>query len=201
MNTPILTPGMKIVHPNHGEGIVEKVSTGSAEIRFGNVLRTIDPRLADIKVPEPTIKIGEADVPLKKFIEGIVEATVDHLGIEQPDTVVSELGLRWQNGKIVMHPADPTLQTKEVPLDGPQSTPRAGTKNQRSREIERRGKSRDAAIYHALLRFVDNVQCVVQGKGRSVLNEIKKSHSGNYAPHTQTVSLELASLNRWDSCS
>jgi hypothetical protein len=117
MDTPILTPGMKIVHPNHGEGIVEKVSTGSAEIRFGNVLRTIDPRLAEIKVPEPTVRVGEADVPLRKFIEGIVESTVNNLGIEQPDAVVSELGLRWNNGKLVMHPADPTLQTKEVPVE------------------------------------------------------------------------------------
>ena len=108
---------MKIVHPNHGEGIVEKVSTGSAEIRFGNVLRTIDPRLAEIKVPEPTVRVGEADVPLRKFIEGIVESTVNNLGIEQPDAVVSELGLRWNNGKLVMHPADPALQTKEVPME------------------------------------------------------------------------------------
>jgi hypothetical protein len=117
MNTPILTPGMKIVHPNHGEGIVEKVSTGSAEIRFGNILRTIDPRLADIKVPEPMVKVGEAEVPLKTFVQGIVESTVNELGIEQPDASVSELGPRWIRGKLVMHPSDPTLQTKEVPLE------------------------------------------------------------------------------------
>lgn len=108
---------MKISHPNHGEGIVEKVSTGSAEIRFGSVLRTIDPRLADIKVPEPTIKVGEAEIPLKQFVQSIVESTVNELGIEQPDVSVSELGLRWHGGKAVMHPADPTLQTKEVPLE------------------------------------------------------------------------------------
>ena len=108
---------MKIIHPNHGEGIVEKVSTGSAEIRFGNVLRTIDPRLADIKVPEPMVKVGEAEVPLKQFVEGIVESAVDHLGIERPDASVSQLGLRWSKGKLVMHPSDPTLQTKEVPLE------------------------------------------------------------------------------------
>ncbi|HEX4264695.1 MAG TPA: hypothetical protein VH597_10175 [Verrucomicrobiae bacterium] len=117
MNTPILTPGMKIIHAHHGEGIVEKVSAGSAEIRFGNDLRTIDPRLADIKVPEPTVKIGEAEVPLKQFVQGIVESTVDRLGVEKPGATVSELGLRWHNGKVVMHPADPTLQTKEVPLE------------------------------------------------------------------------------------
>ena len=108
---------MKITHPHHGEGIVEKVSEGSADIRFGNILRTIDPRLADIKAPEPTVKIGDAEISLKKFVEGIVESVVDGLGIEKADADVSKLGLRWHNGKIVMHPADATLQTKEVPLD------------------------------------------------------------------------------------
>src|ERR1043166_314948 len=117
MNTPILIVGMKIVHPHHGEGIVEKVSTGSAEIRFGNLLRTIDPLLADIKVPEPMVKIGEGEVPLKKFVEDVVASAIDHLGVEKPDATVSELGLRWHNGKVVMHPADPALQTKEVPLE------------------------------------------------------------------------------------
>jgi len=117
MSTPVLTPGMKIVHAHHGEGIVEKVSAGSAEIRFGSELRTIDPRLADIKVPEPMVKIGEAEVPIKQFVEGIIESTIDRLGVEKPDASVSQLGPRWHNGKIVMHPSDPTLQTKEVPLE------------------------------------------------------------------------------------
>ena len=39
------------------------------------------------------------------------------LGFEKPDAVIPELGVRWQGGKVVMHPADPTLQTKEVPLE------------------------------------------------------------------------------------
>lgn len=117
MNTPILTVGMKITHPNHGEGIVEKVSGNSADIRFGNILRTIDPRLADISVPEPTVKIGETEIPLKQFVEGIVQSVVDRLDVEKADATVSELGPRWQKGKLVLHPADPALQTKEVPLE------------------------------------------------------------------------------------
>jgi hypothetical protein len=117
MSTPILAVGMKITHPHHGEGIVEKVSEGSADIRFGNILRTIDPRLAEISVPEPTIKAGDAEIPLKRFVEGIVESVVDRLGVEKADANVSELGVRWHKGKVVLHPADPSLQTKEVPLE------------------------------------------------------------------------------------
>jgi hypothetical protein len=31
--------------------------------------------------------------------------------------VVEQLGARWYKGKAVLHPADPTLQTKEIPLE------------------------------------------------------------------------------------
>jgi len=117
MNTPILAVGMKITHPHHGEGIVEKISTGSADIRFGNILRTIDPRLADIVVPEPTIKIGVTEIPLGQFVTGIIESVIDNLGVEKPNANISQLGARWQKGRLVLHPADPALQPKEVPLE------------------------------------------------------------------------------------
>jgi len=117
MNTPILTVGMQITHPHHGEGIVERVSAGSADIRFGNVLRTIDPRLADIKVPEPTVKVGDVELSLKGFVEGIIESVINSLGFEKPDAVVAQLGSRWHGGRVVLHPSDSSLQPKEVPLD------------------------------------------------------------------------------------
>ena len=46
-----------------------------------------------------------------------LDRAVHKLGLEKPESVVDRLGQRWHNGKIVMHPADPTLQTKEVPLE------------------------------------------------------------------------------------
>ena len=39
------------------------------------------------------------------------------LGLEKPDAVVEQLGIRWHKGKMVLHPSDPTLQTKEIPLE------------------------------------------------------------------------------------
>ena len=117
MNTPILTVGMKVTHPHHGEGVVEKVSGGSADIRFGNILRTVDPRLAEIKVPEPTVRIGDAEILLNQFVQSIVEGTIESLGVERAGTSVEQLGSRWQKGRMVLHPADPTLQTKEIPVE------------------------------------------------------------------------------------
>lgn len=117
MKAQSLTVGMKITHPHHGEGVVEKLSANAAEIRFGNILRTIDPELAEITVAEPEVKVGNGQVPLKKLIEDTVEALVSQLGLETADIAVSQLGTRWNKGKLVLHPADPALQTKEVPLE------------------------------------------------------------------------------------
>src|SRR6185369_16129157 len=42
---------------------------------------------------------------------------IQKLGLEKPDSFIALLGARWHNGKVVLHPSDPTLQTKEVPLE------------------------------------------------------------------------------------
>ena len=39
------------------------------------------------------------------------------LPTQKPDSIVEKLGIRWHGGKVVLHPADPTLATKEVPLE------------------------------------------------------------------------------------
>jgi hypothetical protein len=112
-----LTIGLKIRHPQHGFGIVKKLDEHTAEIRFDDGLRTVDPEMSGITPGEPVVEAKGLDVPLKSFVETIVESMVAKLGIEKPDSVIQELGARWNAGKLVMHPADPTLQTKEVPLE------------------------------------------------------------------------------------
>ena len=56
-------------------------------------------------------------MPLKQFIAETLDEAVRKLGLEKPDSVVEKLGVRWHGGKLVLHPADPALQTKEVPLE------------------------------------------------------------------------------------
>jgi hypothetical protein len=109
--------GMKVRHPKYGVGTVKSIGERTAEIRFEDALRTLDPELSEITAAEPSASISALDVPLKQFVESTVEAVIGRLGFEKPDAVIEQLGVRWHKGRAVLHPSDPTLQTKEVPLE------------------------------------------------------------------------------------
>ena len=110
--------GQRVRHPQHGSGTVKTISETTADIQFddGNK-RTIAPEAAGLEPAEPQTAVSGLNVPLKLFVEQTLDAAVARLGLEKPDTVVEKLGIRWHGGKLVMHPADPVLQTKEVPLE------------------------------------------------------------------------------------
>src|SRR5215467_11531681 len=109
--------GMKVRHPQYGVGTVRSLSERTAEVRFEDAGRSIDPDLSGTSPAEPQAGLSGLEVPLKQFVETTVEAALDRLGFEKPDTVVEQLGARWHKGKLVLHPADPTLTTKEVPME------------------------------------------------------------------------------------
>ena len=109
--------GMNVRHPQYGLGTVKTISEVTADIQFNDGRRTIEPAAAGLEPAEPQVAVSGLNVPLKQFIEQTLAATVAKLGLEKPDSVVEQLGLRWHGGKLVMHPADVTLQTKEVPLE------------------------------------------------------------------------------------
>jgi len=109
--------GMSVRHPQYGLGTVKTISEITADILFSEGKRTIEPAAAGLEPAEPQVAVSGLSVPLKQFVEQTLTAAVAKLGLEKPDSVVEQLGLRWHGGKVVMHPADPTLQTKEVPLE------------------------------------------------------------------------------------
>lgn len=117
MKIEALHVGMKVRHPQYGVGTVKTISEQTAEIRFDDGQRTVAPEAADLQPAEAQLQVTGLNQPLKLFVEETVRASVAALGLEKPDSLVEELGTRWQNGKLVMHPSDPALQTKEVPLD------------------------------------------------------------------------------------
>ena len=118
MKIESLRIGMRVRHPQYGSGLVKTISEGVAEIQFDDgSKRAVAPEPSGLEPMEPQVSVSGLEVPLKQFVEAAVESLVARLGIEQPDAVVAELGLRWHQGRMVMHPADPALQPKEVPLE------------------------------------------------------------------------------------
>lgn len=117
MKIESLHVGMSVRHPQYGVGTVKTISETTSDILFSDGKRTVAPESAGLEAAEPRAALSGLDIPLKQFVEQTVAAAISKLGLEKPDSVVEKLGVRWHNGKIVMHPADPALQTKEVPLE------------------------------------------------------------------------------------
>lgn len=117
MKIEALHIGMKVRHPQYGIGIVKTISEATADIQFDDGKRTIAPEPSGLEPAEPQAAVRGLEMPLAQFVQQAVDATIDKLGLEKPDLFVEQLGLRWHKGKAVLHPSDPTLQTKEVPLD------------------------------------------------------------------------------------
>jgi hypothetical protein len=110
--------GQRVRHPQYGSGTVKTISETVADIQFDDgSKRSVAPEPSDLSPLDPQASVSGLDVPLKQFVNETVEAAIAKLGLEKPDTVVDQLGARWHNGKIVLHPSDPTLQTKEIPLE------------------------------------------------------------------------------------
>src|SRR5947209_9318185 len=117
MKLEALHIGMNVRHPQYGLGVVKTISEITAEIQFNDGKRAVAPEPSGLQPAEPQAVVSGLELPLKQFIDQAVAAAVAKLGLERPDAVVEKLGARWHGGKAVLHPADATLQAKEVPLE------------------------------------------------------------------------------------
>ena len=109
--------GMKVRHPQYGVGTVKTIAETTTEIQFEDGRRTVAPEPSGLEPAEAQASIQGLELPLAQVIQQTVDATISKLGLEKPDSVVAQLGARWHRGKAVLHPADPSLQTKEIPLE------------------------------------------------------------------------------------
>ncbi len=118
MKIESLRIGMKVRHPQYGSGTVKSISEAAADILFddGNK-RAVAPEPSGLEPAEPQTAVSGLSVPLSQFVSETLDAAIAKLGLQRPDSIVEKLGIRWHGGKVVLHPADPTLATKEVPLE------------------------------------------------------------------------------------
>ena len=117
MKISALHIAQKVKHPQYGIGVVKSIAEHTADIRFDDGPRTLAPETCGLEPAEAQIAVSGLEIPLAQFVQQTVDATVQALGLEPDDTEIEQLGQRWHGGRIVLHPADPTLQTKEVPLE------------------------------------------------------------------------------------
>src|SRR6266403_1016981 len=119
MSMPIqsLHIGMEVRHPQYGAGVVKALTELTADISFDNARRTIAPASSELTPAEPTATVSELQVPLSNFIREPAQAVLEALGLEKDETIVQGIANRWQNGTLVLRPADVSVQSKEVPLE------------------------------------------------------------------------------------
>ena len=108
---------MRVRHPKYGVGVVKRILEHTADLQFDDGIHTVAPETSDLAPADARAALSGLEVPLHQLVDQIVVSTLHAAGIDRPDAIVDELGSRWHKGKIVLHPADPTLQTKEVPLE------------------------------------------------------------------------------------
>ena len=108
--------GQQVRHPQHGLGTVKALNEQTADIQFDDGRKSVAPELTDLQPVTAAAAITGLEMPLAQFVEMAAQAVVRELGYEKPDQVIEQLGARWHTGKLVLHPADASLQPKEVPL-------------------------------------------------------------------------------------
>jgi hypothetical protein len=118
MKIESLRIGMKVRHPQYGSGLVKSISETVAEIQFDDgTRRAVAPEPSGLEPMELLATINGLELPLKQLVAEALAEALKKRALSKSDSVVEQLGLRWHGGRLVLHPADATLQTKEVPLE------------------------------------------------------------------------------------
>jgi hypothetical protein len=112
----MITTGTQVKHVNYGKGKVVKVENILYKIDFGSrgiidiSKRTADEVLELIEEEEHT----ETETYGLSQIEKVLIKVLDkYSGLSE----IVDLGSKWMGGKLILQPGDPSLKSKEIPVE------------------------------------------------------------------------------------
>lgn len=117
MKIEALHINMRVRHPQYGMGTVKSISAQLAEVVFSDQTRQVDPQLSELEPAEPRAALSGLDMPLDQLVDRIARAAATQIILQKDEEAIAQLGQRWHGGRLAMHPADASLQAKEVPLE------------------------------------------------------------------------------------
>jgi hypothetical protein len=108
--------GTRIEHDRYGEGIIGKVNLVSYDIYFarGGKVEILKSNKDFEVISQPEAGTQPQTGLDIDAIEKLIAHTLDKYGMLQE---VVPLGERWAGGKMVLQPANTTLQAKEIPIE------------------------------------------------------------------------------------
>ena len=91
----------------------------TVEVLFNEGRKTLTEELVtELKPAEPRAKLEGLEKPLRDLIAEVVDATAEKLNLKvDADEFSPQLAPRWVGGKVVLHPNDASLATKEIELE------------------------------------------------------------------------------------
>jgi len=113
MSEQVLGVGSRVRHPQFGKGVVVQVRSDAYEIGF--IETGVRQILRDFEGME-VIEAVETPSDLATY-EKIEKSLVRILRRFSDISEVTQMGQRWNNGKMVLYPGDASTKEKEVPLD------------------------------------------------------------------------------------
>lgn len=112
MDMKLLGIGSRIDHPDFGKGVVTNVTSKHYWVTF------IDRGLETLELNEQfdVIEAAEDDVDTVSFYE--VERSLRNILKKWSDiSEVVSIADKWKGGRLILEPADPNQQAKEIPID------------------------------------------------------------------------------------
>lgn len=109
--------GTRVEHPHFGRGIIVEVGSETYTIWFKsqNTAKSVSKDYTGMRIPEAVAATEADNAPLS--LADIEEALDNVLDRRLNEFQLVPMANKWNNGKLIMQPADSSLQAKELPIE------------------------------------------------------------------------------------